>query len=62
MQVRVPGDNLAKQESGNSKEVDRVNAPVDDQIVRYPEKNQNVHADKRPLKWQYLRRETPKGR
>ena len=62
VQVRVPDDNLAKQESGNAKEVDRVNAPVDDQIARYSKKNQNVHADKRPLKWQYLRRETPKGR
>jgi hypothetical protein len=41
---RVHDDGLAKDESGKPAEVDLVDAPVDDQVSRYTEHNQEVHA------------------
>ncbi len=41
---RVHNHGLAKNESGKPVEIDGMNAPVDHQVARYTEQNQEVHA------------------
>ena len=41
----------SKDQSGKSAEVDLVDAPVDNQVSRYTEHNQEVHAGTKPDRW-----------
>ncbi len=61
MDGRVHDDGLAKDECGKPVKVDRVDVAVDDQVARYTEQNQEVHAGIKNDGWQKMRREATKS-
>jgi len=58
----VHDDDLAEDESRESIEIDGVDAPDDDQVARYTEKNESVHATIKQDRGKDVRRKTTETR